>query len=109
MPCIKTFRRRVILAKCITIYNYHFRLVVAVYIRTNTVVLVDGSGHATYVERTMEDGATDPDQAEWRLNAHEFDVIQETGDFAGHESAKTSQTNGTAGNIRNKRQACPIH
>jgi len=54
--------------------------------RTNTVVLVDGSGHATYVERTMEDCATDPDEAQWRLSRYEFDIIQETGDCSSHKS-----------------------
>ena len=42
--------------------------------RTNTVLLVDAKGHATYVERTMEDDATDPDEAEWRINKWEFDM-----------------------------------
>ena len=42
--------------------------------RTNTVLLVDAKGHVTYVERTMEDDATDPDEAEWRINTWEFDV-----------------------------------
>lgn len=41
--------------------------------RTNTVLLVDAKGHVTYVERTMED-ATDPDEAEWRINKWEFDM-----------------------------------
>ena len=44
------------------------------------MVLVDGSGRATYVERTMEEGVTDPDEAQWRLNTYEFDIIQETED-----------------------------
>ena len=47
--------------------------------RTNTVVLVDATGHATYVERTLEDDATDPDEAEWRLSTHEFDIQDEGG------------------------------
>lgn len=42
--------------------------------RTNTVLLVDAKGHATYVERTMEDDATDPDEAEWIINEWEFDM-----------------------------------
>lgn len=42
--------------------------------RTNTVLLVDAKGHVTYVERTMEDDATDPDEAEWRINNWEFDM-----------------------------------
>ncbi|XP_020607788.1 uncharacterized protein LOC110046434 [Orbicella faveolata] len=62
--------------------------------RTNTVVLVDGSGHATYVERTMEEGATDPDEAQWRLNTHEFDIIQETEDCSGHNSPENLVNNG---------------
>ena len=40
--------------------------------RTNTVVLVD-------VERTLEDDATDPDEAEWRLSTHEFDIQEACG------------------------------
>ena len=52
------------------------------------MVLVDGSGHATYVERTMEEGATDPDEAQWRMNTYEFDVTQETGDCSGHKSSE---------------------
>ena len=47
--------------------------------RTNTVVLVDAKGHATYVERTLEDEATDPDEAEWRLSTHEFDIHETCG------------------------------
>ena len=50
------------------------------------MVLVDGSGHATYVERTMEEDATDPDEAQWRVNTYEFDVIHETSDYSGHKS-----------------------
>lgn len=34
---------------------------------------MDSKGHVTYVERTMED-ATDPDEAEWRINKWEFDM-----------------------------------
>ncbi|KAJ7319150.1 Transport and Golgi organization protein 2 [Desmophyllum pertusum] len=53
--------------------------------RTNTVVLVDANGHATYVERTMDEDGTDPDEAEWGLNTFEFDLIQqETGDCEDH-------------------------
>ena len=44
------------------------------------MVLVDATGHATYVERTLEDDASDPDEAEWRLNTHEFD-IRDTPDY----------------------------
>lgn len=62
--------------------------------RTNTVVLVDGSGHATYVERTMEEDATDPDEAKWRVNTYEFDIIQETGDCSGHKSPEDLVNNG---------------
>ncbi|XP_068681144.1 transport and Golgi organization protein 2 homolog [Montipora foliosa] len=57
--------------------------------RTNTVVLVDAQGHATYVERTMEDGATDPDEAEWRTSSYEFD-IQDTYDGL-HNAKETHQ------------------
>jgi len=57
-------------------------------------VLVDGSGHATYVERTMEEGATDPDEAQWRLNTYEFDIIQETEDCSGHKSPVNLVNNG---------------
>ena len=58
------------------------------------MVLVDGSGHATYVERTMEECATDPDEAQWRLNTHEFDIIQETEDCSGHKSPESLVNNG---------------
>lgn len=58
------------------------------------MVLVDGSGHATYVERTMEDGATDPDEAKWRLKTYEFDIIQETGDCSNHKSPENLVNNG---------------
>lgn len=47
--------------------------------RTNTVVLVDATGHATYVERTLEDDATDPDEAEWRISTHEFEIQEACG------------------------------
>lgn len=58
------------------------------------MVLVDGSGHATYVERTMEDCATDPDEAQWRLSRYEFDIIQESGDCSSHKSSKNLVKNG---------------
>lgn len=58
------------------------------------MVLVDGSGHATYVERTMEDCATDPDEAQWRLSRYEFDIIQETGDCSSHKSPENLVKNG---------------
>ena len=58
------------------------------------MVLVDGSGHATYVERTMEDCGTDPDEAQWRLNTYEFDIIQETGDCSAHKSPENLVNNG---------------
>ena len=50
------------------------------------MVLVDGNGNATYVERTMDENANAPDEAEWRLSNYEFDVFQETGDYMGYES-----------------------
>lgn len=65
------------------------------------MVLVDGNGHATYVERTMESDATDPDEAEWRLNTYEFDITQGTNDCSSHQSAEGSLTNGTTGNKDN--------
>ena len=71
-------------------------------------MLVDASGHVTYVERAMQDGASDPDEAEWRVNSHEFDVIQETGDFAVDALAKDNLANGTVRNKGSKRQACTI-
>lgn len=67
------------------------------------MVLVDGSGHASYVERTMEDDATDPDEAEWKLNTYEFDITQETDDCSDHKSpAAENLTNGTTENKKNK-------
>ena len=57
------------------------------------MVLVDGSGHATYVERTMEENATDPDEAQWRVNTYEFDIIQETCDCSGHKSPEELANN----------------
>lgn len=65
--------------------------------RTNTVVLVDASGHVTYVERTMEDNATDPDIAEWRLTTHEFDIQDNTDDTIAHVTmpAKENLQNGS--------------
>ena len=88
------------------------------FLRTNTVVLVDANGHATYVERTMEEDATDPDEAEWRLNTFEFDVIQETDDCEDHvtndhvtndtaASAKKNLTNGTTVNERDRDESTP--
>ena len=44
------------------------------------MLLVDAKGHATYVERTLEDDASDPDEAEWRLSTQEFD-IRDTPDY----------------------------
>ena len=41
---------------------------------------MDAKGHVTYVERTMEDDATDPDEAEWRINTWEFDM-QDTDNY----------------------------
>lgn len=76
------------------------------FLRTNTVVLVDGSGHATYVERTMEDDATDPDEAKWKLNMYEFDITQETDDCSDHKSPTAENlTNGTTENKENKGDA----
>lgn len=88
---------------------FSYCLSVTFLFRSNRVVLVDASGHVTYVERTMHDGSTDPDEAEWRLNSHEFDVIQETGDFAVDASAMDNLANGTVRNKGSKRHACPIH
>ena len=61
------------------------------------MVLVDASGHATYVERTLEDNATDPDKAEWRLTTHEFDIQDCTDDATVHVtvSAKENLKNGS--------------
>ena len=64
------------------IWRYNERCFYSIYhciFRTNTVVLVDATGHATYVERTLEDDATDPDEAEWRLSTHEFDIQEACG------------------------------
>ncbi|XP_031551611.1 transport and Golgi organization 2 homolog [Actinia tenebrosa] len=45
--------------------------------RTNTIILVDAKGHVTYTERTLSNGATDPDDdADWVVNCHEFDIIE---------------------------------
>ena len=66
------------------------------------MVLVDGSGHATYVERTMEEGATDPDEAQWRLNTYEFDIIQETEDWSGYKSPENLTNELRNVNNRNK-------
>lgn len=78
------------------------------------MVLVDGSGHVTYVERTMEDDATDPDEAEWRLSKYEFDITQETDntqvsdntqeadDCSDHKSPAEKLTNGTTVNKDSK-------
>ena len=46
------------------------------------MVLVDAKGHATYVERTLEDDASDPDEAEWRLSTYEFDIRDTPGSIA---------------------------
>ena len=60
---------------CVWRYNEEYLLyLLYCTFRTNTVVLVDATGHATYVERTLEDDATDPDEAEWRISTHEFDI-----------------------------------
>lgn len=53
----------------------------------------------------MESDATDPDEAEWKLNTYEFDIIQDTNDCSGHKSAEGSLTNGTTGNKENERDA----
>lgn len=68
--------------------------------RTNTVILVDASGHATYVECTMEDEATDPDKAEWELSTYEFD-IQDT-DHLTQAGTEKLQLNGSANNSNDK-------
>lgn len=63
--------------------------------RTNTVLLVDAHGHATYVERTMDQNASDPDEAEWKVSTYEFDIFEQTGDCADNKSLKESLSNGT--------------
>lgn len=63
--------------------------------RTNTVLLVDAHGHATYVERTMDQNASDPDEAEWKVSTYEFDIIEQTGDCADNKSLKENLSNGT--------------
>ena len=42
--------------------------------RTNTIILVDENGHGTFVERTMPAGSMHPDEAEWLVSTHEFDI-----------------------------------
>lgn len=56
--------------------------------RTNTVMLVDATGHATYVERTMDEHASDPDEAEWTVNSYEFEMFQKTEACTEHEKSK---------------------
>lgn len=57
---------------------------------------MDAKGHATYVESTMEDNATDPDQAKWGLSTYEFD-IQDTDVCTAETAAKENvQLNGSA-------------
>ena len=64
--------------------------------RTNTVVLVDAKGHATYVESTMEDNATDPDQAKWKLSTYEFDIddtdIDDTAETVAKENVQLNES-----------------
>lgn len=56
---------------------------------------MDAKGHATYVESTMEDNATDPDQAKWGLGTYEFD-IQDTDVCTAETAAKENvQLNGS--------------
>ena len=55
------------------------------------MVLVDAKGHATYVERTMNDDATDPhDARNWELSTYEFD-IQNTEDSVGYVTEKATE------------------
>jgi len=73
-------RSRIGKRACVWTYNEEYLLCLLYCIfRTNTVVLVDATGHATYVERTLQDDATDPDEAEWRLSTHEFDIQEACG------------------------------
>ena len=51
-------------------------------------MLVDANGHATYVERTMDEIASDPDEAEWTVNSYEFEMFQKTGICTAHEKSK---------------------
>ena len=53
------------------------------------MILVDAVGHVTYVERTMQDDATDPDEADWLLNTLEFDITNTDRDGERNERTKT--------------------
>lgn len=41
-----------------------------------------------YVERTMDEIASDPDEAEWTVNSYEFEMFQKTGICTAHEKSK---------------------
>lgn len=57
-------------------------------------MLVDANGHATYVERTMDEIASDPDEAEWTVNSYEFEMFQKTGICTAHKNQKKNLKEG---------------
>ena len=63
------------------------------------MVLVDATGHATYVERTLEDDAGDPDEAEWRLSTYEFD-IRDTPDYCRRSEHKADFIHNTTPSVQ---------
>lgn len=47
-----------------------------------------------YVERTMDEIASDPDEAEWTVNSYEFEMFQKTGICTAHEKSKENLKEG---------------
>lgn len=73
--------------------------------RTNTVLLVDKDGHATYVERTMDENASDPDEADWKVSTYEFKITEKSGNCADNKSPKENLSNGTSVHVEGREES----
>ena len=75
------------------------------FFRTNTVLLVDKDGHATYVERTMDENASDPDEADWKVSTYEFKITEKSGNCADNKSPKENLSNGTSVHVGGREES----
>ena len=75
------------------------------FFRTNTVLLVDKDGHATYVERTMDENASDPDEADWKVSTYEFKITEKSGNCTDNKSPKENLSNGTSVHVEGREES----
>lgn len=49
------------------------------FFRTKTVIVVDHTGHVTFIEKTLKDGVQDPmNNDNWMTSHHEFHMLNKT-------------------------------